>query len=168
MELITTLGINWHMLVAQLINYGVLLAVLTYFLYRPILKVVDDRRTRIKQSMDDAKKVEQEVLEMEKQRKLKLQAMDHELKEFMAKAKEQADRSRDDMVARAQKEVEQMLQKGQEQLQEEKVKFAGSLQKVVTNISVSLAEKILGREFNEADQKRLMQSIEKDLPALLK
>ena len=51
---------------------------------------------------------------------------------------------------------------------EEKEKLLSSVQNVVTKISVSLAEKILEREFKDADQKRIMTTIEKDLPALLK
>ena len=46
-QLFATFGINWQLLLIQAVNFGVLLTALTYFLYRPIMKIIDERRDKI-------------------------------------------------------------------------------------------------------------------------
>ena len=43
-QLFAAFGINWKLLLIQGINFSVLLAILSYFLYRPLMKVIDERR----------------------------------------------------------------------------------------------------------------------------
>ncbi|MDO8649118.1 MAG: F0F1 ATP synthase subunit B [Candidatus Peregrinibacteria bacterium] len=168
MELINTLGIDVGLLITQALNFGLLLIVLTYLLYKPILRVIDDRKERVRKSIEDAKHLEVSVKEMEKTRVARLQEMDREAKEFLEAAKKQAEASKKEIVDRAQREVDQLLEKGKMQLESERKKLLSDLQKTVSDLSVTLASKILEREFSDADQQRLLASIEKEVPALLR
>jgi len=168
MELLNTLGVNWTMLVAQLINFGILLVALTYLLYRPVLRVIDERRERVRQSMDHASKLEHQVAEMEKERKKRLKEMDDQSKSFLEQSRQQAEAAKKEILDSAQGEVNQLLEKGRKQLDDERRKLLTDLQKTVTTVSVQLAEKILEREFSDADQKRLLQGLERDVPSLIK
>jgi F-type H+-transporting ATPase subunit b len=168
MEMLNTLGIDWGMLIAQMINFGILLAALTYFLYKPVLRVIDERATRVRQSMDHAAKLEHEVAEMEKERKKRLKEMDEQARSFLEQSRKQAEGAKKEIVDSAQAEVNQMLEKGRKQLEDERRKLLADLQKTVTSVSVQLAEKVLEREFSDSDQKRLMQALEKDVPSLIK
>lgn len=60
-ELFVAFGINWKLLVAQAVNFGALLAILTYFLYTPILKMLDERRERIARGVRDAEEAAQKL-----------------------------------------------------------------------------------------------------------
>lgn len=168
MEMLQTLGVNWGMLIAQMINFGILLVALSYLLYRPVMRVLDERRERVRQSMEHASTLERQVEEMEKQRKTRMKEMDDQAKEFIAQAKQQADGMKKEIVDGAKAEVDQMLEKGRKQLDDERRKLLTDLQKTVTTVSVQLAEKILEREFSEADQKKLLQNLERDVPSLIK
>ena len=53
-ELFAAFGINWKLLLAQAVNFGALLFILTYFLYTPILKMLDERREKIAQGVKNA------------------------------------------------------------------------------------------------------------------
>ena len=53
-DLLGSFGIDWRLLLMQAVNFGVLLAALTYFLYKPVLKVLDERRAKIRQGIKDA------------------------------------------------------------------------------------------------------------------
>lgn len=167
MEMLNTLGVNVGMLIAQLINFGILLAALTFFLYRPVMRVLDERRERVRQSMEHAAKLEREVEEMEKERKKRLKELDDQAKTFLSEAKQQAEGMKKEIVDGAKAEVDQMLEKGRKQLDDERRKLLTDLQKTVTTVSVQLAEKILEREFSEADQKKLLQNLERDVPSLI-
>lgn len=54
--LLTTFGIDWHLLIAQGVNFLVLVAALTYFLYKPVLKMVKDRQAVVAKGVEDAEK----------------------------------------------------------------------------------------------------------------
>jgi F-type H+-transporting ATPase subunit b len=167
MEIINTLGINWAVLVAQMVNYGILLAALTFLLYKPVLKVLDDRRNRITQSMEDSKKIEQQLKEMEKSRVAAMKELDQKASAILADAKKQADASKAEMMKAAEQEVASLLERGKKQLEDEKRKMVSDLEKTVAKASVTLAGKILEKEFTSADQTRLLGSLQKDIPALI-
>jgi F-type H+-transporting ATPase subunit b len=65
MELLTTLGIDWQLLLVQLLNFGILIVVLSVLLYRPVIRMIDDRRERIRKSMEDTKVIENQRRELE-------------------------------------------------------------------------------------------------------
>ena len=56
MEALESLGIDWKMLVAQVVNFIILLLILRKFLFGPIVKLLDDRRKTIEKGLSDAKK----------------------------------------------------------------------------------------------------------------
>lgn len=61
-ELFNKLGIDWKLLIAQLINFAILFWVLKRFAYQPILGVLEKRSKRIAQSLEDAKKIDTEMV----------------------------------------------------------------------------------------------------------
>lgn len=53
---ITDLGVNIPVLIAQLINFTALLILLRLFVYKPVLKMLDERRTRIQEGLSAAER----------------------------------------------------------------------------------------------------------------
>lgn len=76
----TTFGINGKLLVVQMINFGVLLAALSYFLYKPVMQMLDERRAMVEKGVSDAAEAE---------RKLKM--ANTESKELVGKAAREAE-----------------------------------------------------------------------------
>jgi len=60
-DLLQAFGVDWRLLIIQAVNFGVLLAALTYFLYKPILGILDERRKKIEQGVKDASKAKKEL-----------------------------------------------------------------------------------------------------------
>jgi F-type H+-transporting ATPase subunit b len=60
-ELFTTFGINWKLLVIQAVNFSVLLGALSYFLYAPLMKILDERREKIAEGVRAADAAEQRL-----------------------------------------------------------------------------------------------------------
>ncbi len=168
MELLSALGIDWQVLTAQLINYGILLVALSVLLYRPILKLLDERRERIAKSMEDAKKIDQKLKEIEKERQQVMRELDAKASALLADAKKQAEGAKAEMVASTQKEVEGLLERGRKQLEDERRRMVTDLEKTVASVSVELAGKILQREFTPDDQKRIVSGLSKDIPSLIR
>lgn len=168
MELLSALGIDWQVLTAQLINYGILLVALSVLLYRPILKLLDERRERIAKAMEDAKKIDQKLKEIEKERQQVMKELDAKASVILADAKKQAEGAKAEMVTATQREVDGLLERGRKQLEDERRRMVTDLEKTVASVSVELAGKILQREFTPDDQKRIVSGLSKDLPSLIR
>jgi F-type H+-transporting ATPase subunit b len=168
MEIIKTLGISWQLLLAQIINFGIILFVLTKFVYKPVLKVIDERREATRKAMDDADKIENQKREMDEIRTEQLRKLDQESGDYLQRAKKQAEKIQTEMLEKAKAEVDTLLERGRKQLESERQEAVDSLQDTLGKVVIRMTEKILEREFGDADQKRLLTNLEKDLPSMLK
>jgi F-type H+-transporting ATPase subunit b len=168
MEIFKTLGIDATLLLAQIINFGIVAAVLTYLVYKPLLKVIDERRERTKKAMRDADDIGRAKRDMEEERIKRMRAADDESKAMLEKAKKHAESVQTELLAKARSEADAALQKGRTQLENERREALSSLQDTVAKVVIGMTEKILGREFASADQERILKNLEKELPALLK
>ena len=167
MELLTKLGINWQQLIAQIVNFAILVGILGYFVYKPLLNVIDARNERIRKAMEEAKRLEQQAKEMEALRLSELKKIDQEAGAFLERAKEQAEQMKAEMIAQAQKEAEGILRRAKTQIDEDRTKLFVDVQSHLGRMIVRMTEKIIEREFKQADQERLLAAIAKDLPTLL-
>ncbi len=64
-QLFDQLGIDWHLLLSQAVNFFLLLVVLRLFVYKPLLKLMHDRRTRIEEGLTKADEADKRLLEVE-------------------------------------------------------------------------------------------------------
>ena len=168
MELLSKLGIDWKLLIAQIVNFGILLGVLTFFVYKPLLDVLEARRKRIEKSMEDAKRIEEQKKEMELIRIEELKKIDQEAGAFLERAKHQAEKIKMEILAAATKEAEQLLAKARQQLSDERAQVMQEVQGALTSAILRLTEKIIEREFSASEEERMTLALSKDLPALLR
>lgn len=168
MELLAKLGIDWRLLVAQAVNFALLLGVLTFFVYKPLLSLIDARRARIAKSLEDAEKIEHQKKELDAYRAEQMRKIDEETGKALEHARGQAEALKQEIISVAQHEAEQLLVRGRSQLSQERATVFRDVQGSLTRIILTLTEKMLRREFSPADQEKLLASLEKDLPALLR
>lgn len=168
MELITTLGIDWKLLLVQLLNFGILIVVLSVLVYKPVLRLLDDRRERIRKSMEDAKAIENQKRELDDFKLQQMKKIDLEAGKFLEQAKHQAETTKKEILAGAEKEAAAILVKAKQQLDDERGRMVREIQGNLASVVVRMAEKIIQKEFSKGDQDRLLKDVEKDLPALLR
>ena len=168
MELFSALGINWQLLVAQLINFVILIGVLSYFVYKPLLRLLDERRARIRKAVEDAKQIEVERSKIEEERKERRKLADKEAAKLLEEARAHAEGVRHELLGKAKQEADRLVAKAKDQIGQEKAKMMAEVQEELGKAVVLLAEKVLEREFTEKDQSRILQSVEKQIPALLR
>ncbi len=167
MELLQKLGVDWKLLLAQIANFAILLSVLTLFVYRPLLRVIDERRERIRKAMEDAEKISHEKEELAKAREEALRNIDQECGSFLEKAKNDAERAKAEILRTATLEAQAILAKGHEQLRAERALALRETQKMLATAILRVTENILEREFSPRDQERILTSVERSLPTLL-
>lgn len=167
MELLTKLGINWQLLLAQIVNFAIVVGVLSFFLYKPLLNLIDTRRERIRKAMEDAQRIENQAKEMEELRQQHLQKLDAESGVLFEQARKQAEVIQKELIASAKKEAEHMLEMASKRTEEERRLMLEEVLKTVHRVVLTMTEKILEREFGEEDQKRITESLVRELPSLM-
>ncbi len=168
MELLLKLGVDWKLLIAQIVNFTILVSVLTYFVYRPLLNLLDARRARIAKAMEDAARIEEQNRELEQFRTEQLKKIDQEVGALLERGKRQGETMRDEILASAKREADAILAKGERQLEEERTRVFQEIQASLASMIVRMTEKILTREFSAADQQRILSDLEKNIPSLLR
>ena len=168
MELLAKLGVDGKLLIAQIVNFTILVAILSYFVYRPLLDLLDARRDRIAKAMENAKRVEEQTRELEQFRLEQLKKVDQEIGAMLERGKHAAEAVREKILEEAKREADTVLGKGRRQLEDERVRVFHDVQGTLATMIVRMTEKILEREFSDADQQRLLSILEKDIPGLLR
>ena len=159
MELISKLGIDWKLLVAQIVNFFILLFVLYKFAYKPVLEMLEKRSKTIEKGIHDAKASEERLKEIEQTRRQILDEASRSVGKLLEKAKADAEAMKKDLMATASFQAEDLLRRTKAQVAEEKEKMTEDVKKEVAKFIILATGKILQREFSDADQKRLADAV---------
>jgi F-type H+-transporting ATPase subunit b len=138
-----SLGINLTYLIGQIINFGILLFVLTKFLYKPILKILDERAKKIAQGLKAAEENIQQKEKMDATKKEQMMQTRAEVEKILAQAKQEAKSLKEQMVTQAGEEAKAKAEKEYAKLHERLEKDEALLRKRVGKMSVDLARKLL-------------------------
>ena len=149
-------------LLAQLINFIVLVILLKIFAYKPIMKLLHERKEKIAFSIEaaenDEKKAKQTLDEYQKQ----LAEARVKAQEIVDKAMKRAQQEYDASLAQTKQEIEQMRQKAKEDLARERTRAAMPLKGEVVSVSMAAASKIIAANMNnDVNQKLVGDFIEK-------
>lgn len=166
MDLIDKLGIDLKLLIAQIVNFAILLFILTKLIYKPLLKVLDDRKKMIAKSVDDSKKIEDRLSAIEADRDKVLANAGREAMAIVEKAKKESEEEHVKIITAAKKEISTLAERYRAQLKEEKSEMMNEIKKEVAELVVSSSEKILRREFSKDDQAKLESAIKEEIKSV--
>lgn len=162
MELLSKLGVDWRLLIAQLINFAILLAVLYKFLYKPVLKLLHDRSTKIETGLKNAEAVEVKLKEAAALYELKTREAKAEATKLFDAAKKDVDALRAELIAKAQKESDQIIEAGRIRLAVEKEKMMHEAEHELGDLVEQATQHVLGQVVTpEMDKKLIDEAVQK-------
>lgn len=162
MELLQNLGIDWRLLIAQLINFVILLAVLYKFLYKPVLKLLHDRSARIEEGLKNADNAEAKLKEASAAYEGKVLEARGEAQKIMETAKKEGEKIKAEVVAAAQKESEKIVASGRSRLNAEKEKMMREAEDELADLVEHATEHVLGQVVTpEIDKQLVEQAVKK-------
>lgn len=166
MELLHKLGIDWKLLLAQIVNFFILLAVLYKFVYRPVLDMLEKRSKTIERGIADAKAAEERLIHIEKLRDEKMNETAKEIGRLLEQARSEAEAMKKDIVATANSQSEDLLKRARLQMAEEKEKMVEDAKREVAAFIIAATGKLLEREFSSVDQKRLATAVAQEIKSV--
>jgi F-type H+-transporting ATPase subunit b len=142
----TTFGIDWKLLLIQGVNFGILLAGLTYFLYKPMMKMLDERRVKVARGVADAEAAAHKLAEIEGARAKTLAEAGRDADEIMSRARASAGAKEREIVSRAEAAAAEVAKEAEAQAREAKAKAIAESKEEVAKMIVLGMEKVLAEK----------------------
>ncbi len=151
-------SINYTLL-AQIVNFIILLLVLAKFAYKPLLKAMDDRRATIVKNLDAADHARKDAEDLKAQYAQKIKDAKKEANDIVARANTMAQQLKDDAQAQAQKDREELLATGRQTVEMERKKALLEVREQIISLSTEIASRVLEQKLNTADDQALVEQI---------
>ena len=165
MELLDNLGVDGPKLIAQLINFGIVLFVLWRFAYKPVLEMLETRRQKIAKSMDEAEQIKAELAETQAERDKVMAEANQKAEKLIADAKEAAKQVGKAEGERAVKQAEEIIRKAREATEADRERMMSELKAEIGRLVVETTAKVSGKVLTAEDQQRLIDETNKELAA---
>ncbi len=121
--------IDWFTVVAQIVNFAILLLLLRQFLYRPILRAMREREQKIVSRLQEAERIQAEANRLAEEYRQKNQEIDTARQQLLAAAREEAERARSEQLKRIRAETDEARRRWRHAVQNEKADFLGDLKR---------------------------------------
>ena len=146
-----------------IVTFLLLCAILAKFAWKPLLQSLENRENDIRSSIDDAKKAKSELELLNEQSEKVIAKARSEAQEIRLEAKQSAEKIKSDMQLDAQENVKKIKDEAKIQIEVEKNKAISEIQKEVITLTISIAEKIIGKNLSVDDNQELIERSLKDL-----
>lgn len=155
MEILAKLGINWKLLLAQAVNFLILLYVLKRFAYQPLLRLLDERSRKIEKGLADAEAAREKLATSLEEEKKILATAREEARRTLEQAEANAKKRDAALLAETKGKIDKMITDADAHLAEEKSKLIREAKAELTSVVLLGLEKML-REKVDADRDRTL------------
>lgn len=163
MEILKNFGFDPTLLVAQIVNFLIILYLLKRFAYKPMIAVLEKRRKTIAEGQKNAEKANKALEEaLEKEKKI-LQTAQAEAKAMMADANKQSETIITTAHEKGKQQVEKIIKDTKEQLERERKETEKQIAVHVNQLAIDILQKSLQGFFDEKQQKEVMEKAVKSL-----
>lgn len=163
MDILNQFGIKPILLAAQVVNFLILLFILKKFLYKPILKVLDERKKRIADSLKNAEEIEKRLLLTQQEREKILDEADKSAQKMLDETKKEIEILRTEMMQQAKGQADDIILKSHNQAQAEIEKMKQELMENIADIVAKGMEKVTGKLINKSEQQKIIENQVKNL-----
>jgi F-type H+-transporting ATPase subunit b len=156
---ISALGFNLPALVAQLINFTLLLIVFRVLLYRPLLNMLDQRKQRIEEGLQASDEAKKRLAETEQETAKELDKARKEGQALILQAQEAANRLREEEIQRARLESERLIERARQEITLERDAAIAELRREFAGLAVVAAEKVIKKEIDDTTHRKLIEEV---------
>ena len=164
-QIARTFGVDWQHLVAQIISFSIVCAVLYKFAYKRILAMLELRREQIRQGIANAEKIKAELDKTETQRQEVLTQAHVQGATFIEEARAAAARVQQEETKKAIATAEQIMAKAREAAAQDHDQMLAELKREIGKLVVEATTTVTGKILTPEDQRRLAEETSKQIMA---
>jgi len=152
-----TLGINLPSLLAQLINFTILLILLSIFAYKPMMRMLDERKRRIQEGLEAAEQAKQSAARAEQDVQAQLERARQEGQAVIGQAQQIAARIQEEAHQQARQDAEALVDRARGEIQLERDSAIADLRREFAGLTIEAAEKVIGQSLDPKAHRRLIE-----------
>jgi len=162
---IDALGFNLPALVAQIINFVLLLIIFRLLLYKPLLRILDERKQRIQEGLEASDEAKARLAQTEQEVAKELDKARQDGQGLIAQAQQISSRIQEEARVGARQEAEQLLERARGEIQLERDSAIAELRREFAGLTISAAERVIKEELDENKHRRLIEEVLAEAPA---
>jgi len=162
------LGINLPTIIAQIVNFAILLGLLYLVAYKPIMRMLDERSRKVKESMEQTELIKQQAERAEEEVKKQIEAASREGQEIIARAVRSGEDVRQKAQQDARQDAESLIARARVEIQRERDEAIGELRKEFADLTILAAGKVIDRSLDREAHRQLIDKVLKESTTLKK
>jgi F-type H+-transporting ATPase subunit b len=156
---IADLGINLPSLLAQIVNFVILFGLLYLVAYKPIMRMLDERSRKVKESMEQTEYIKQQAERAEEESKKRIEAAGKEGQELVARAARTGEEARRQAQEAAKQDAESLIARARSEIQRERDESIDELRKEFADLTIMAAEKVIERSLDKKAHRELIDKV---------
>lgn len=156
-RLFSSLGINWASLIAQLINFGILFALLYFFAFKRILKILDERSHKVKESIAQTELIRRQAAQAEEDSRKKIEAASREGQLIVGRAVKAGEEVRVQAQHQARADAEALINRARGEIQQERDDAISELRREFADLTITAAERVIEKSLDKEAHKELIR-----------
>ena len=156
---VTELGINLPSLVAYLVNFILLLGILGFFAYKPLMRMLDERTERIRESLEAADQARQEAANAQEAIQEQITEARREGQRIMDQTREAAERFRTEEMEKARLEAEAFVERARSDIQRERDTALQEVRASFGDLAITAAERVIRSSLDRTARESLIAQV---------
>jgi len=156
-ELIKTFSIDWKLIIAQMVNFTIVIIVLGVYALKPLTKMMAEREARIKKSLSDAEEIEKRLQEIAEQRENEIKLGRKEAQVLLAAAEKTGEELKAKKIQKTNAEVEKIIMSAKEQIAAERDLMVKEVKDELAGLVTLALDKISRNTINDKTHKKIIE-----------
>ncbi|MFC1861951.1 F0F1 ATP synthase subunit B [Chloroflexota bacterium] len=156
MEGLAKLGVSLPTLLAQIVNFVVLFGLLYLVAYKPIMRMLDERSKKVKESMEQTEYIKEQAANAEEEAKKRIEAASNEGQEAIARAVRTGEEVRQKAQQEAKQEAGSLIARARVDIKRERDDAIGDLRREFADLTILAAEKVIARSLDKKAHRELI------------
>ncbi len=150
------LGINLGLLLVHIINFGIVYVVLKAWVFGPVTKMLEERRNKIAQGLEDARIAADARASAEKAADKIIGEAQLKANDIIRETTSRAESIQKEMEAEAKQDIDKQKENALSEVEEERVRLLSEMRGDVSAIAIAAAQKLIGEALDEKRQRSLL------------
>ena len=162
-DITTRFGLSWELFISQVLVFVVLALLLKKFAYQPILTMLEERRQRIAESMENAEKIKEELASTAAARKKVLDDANAQANQMIEEARSAAAQVQERESQKAVAQAEQIISQAREAATADHARMLAELKQEIGGLVVKTTTQVIGKVLTPEDQTRLAEEASREM-----
>jgi F-type H+-transporting ATPase subunit b len=159
LEGLIELGWEPATLLAQVVNFGLLFLLLYFFAFKRILKMLDERSNRIRESIQQTEQIKEQAARAEEESRRHIEAGIKEGQELLGRATRAGEEMRQQAQSKAQEEAQTMIGRARAEIQRERDDAVTALRREFADLTIIAAEKVIDRSLDKKAHRDVIDKV---------